>query len=98
MDTFFHCAPYSLLHTEVFFTKLSIPYTRQQSPPEAESFLDSPNPLVNDHILGQGFQLPGLTSVQSGVIGCSVPDMEQPGQDGLIRLTAELPLQVTQLT
>lgn len=57
-----------------------------------------PNPLVNDHILGQQSQLPGLTSIQNGVIDCSTPDAEQSGQDGLIHLVGEFPLQVTQHT
>lgn len=84
--------------TKVIFTKVSVPYTCQQFPPEAESLLGSPDPLVNDHIPGQGSQLPGHTSIQNGVIGCTIPDAEQPGQDGLVRLAGELSLQLTQLS
>lgn len=70
----------------------------QQLPPEAEGFLGFSYSLVDDRILGQGSQLPDLTSIQNGVISCGVSDAEQPGQDGLVCLMGELPLQFTQLT
>ncbi|RMC22136.1 hypothetical protein DUI87_03009 [Hirundo rustica rustica] len=46
--------------------------------------LGSPDPPVNDHTPGQRSQLPGLISIQNGVIGCSIPDAEQPGVEELL--------------